>query len=525
MKLHSLMVHKSGTCDGLLDGLYVPFHEGATDISIFSPLCLIGPNGSGKSQVLQIIAEIFQVIFANFLPNEERAKPSNDIEFTIEYSIYKDGSSVRVRVSRVRSGRRKPQLKVDQQEGSVWTELEDIGNIKPLLPSKIIGYTSGDNETLSIPFLVSRSGYAAAVAKQAVGEYGRKSVVREPRHLLIDYGTNLEVLLANLLLNPEPVRQSLLSELNLKALRSFRCIIQLKIPGVNVKLTDELRGYIDSLVSCATKKEVDEEKGFYDLTFLVAEATHEAFRFHWSSALYLYTSLHKLGMLNDLAIPRSARRAFSNGLKARRFANRLPQPHEENKVFRIDSVQFASDKSEDSVDYISLSDGEHQLAQLLGVACMACDSNTLFLLDEPESHFNPNWRIEFISKLISQPTENGVRKDNSAAAMQECLITTHSPFVPSDLKRENVLIFNKSDSDEGISVRRPQIETYGSKFDAILAECFGVSPSISGITRDLVNNLLNDGSREEIEAAISELGESSERMKLAAKLAMLDGDA
>lgn len=529
MKLHNLKIIKSETCDGLLDGLDIPFHDGQVDFLSFSPLCLIGPNGSGKSQVLQIIAEIFQMIFAKYLIHEERGKPGEVIEFVIDYSIIANKNlPVRVKISRLKIGRKKAVIKVEQIIDGVWSEISDTVNIKHLLPSKIIGYTSGENETLSIPFLVSRAGYASELAIQAFDTKKQHGIIKEPRLMLIDYGTNLEVLLANLLLNPGPVSKSLLSELNLKSLRSFRCVIQLnhaQAPKGGIRLTKELQGYVDALVSCASKKEIDKAKGVYELTFFVTAATLQAFQHYWKDgAIQLYSSFHKLAMLNELIIPKSARQAFNGGHKSRKFASKPLEPFEEHKVFRIESVEFISAKTNKPVDYVSLSDGEHQLAQLLGVACMACDKNTLFLLDEPESHFNPKWRIEFISKLIMQQTVNGKRKDNRLAAMQDCLITTHSPFVPSDLKKEKVLIFSKSDESGNVSIRRPQIETFGSKFDAILAECFGVTPAISGITRDLVVELLKNGSIEEITKSISELGESSARMKLAAKLAMLEAE-
>jgi predicted ATP-binding protein involved in virulence len=193
-------------------------------------------------------------------------------------------------------------------------------------------------------------------------------------------------------------------------------------------------------------------------------------------------------------------------------------------VFRFERVEFVSIKSGKQVDYVALSDGEHQLAQILGTACMASYPNVLFLLDEPESHFNPDWRIEFIKKLLTLPTNGGMRSDRSLVAQQECLITTHSPFIPSDMQSDNVFIFEKDEGTQKVEVRNPLIQTYGSRFDAILAECFKISPPISALSRDFTNDLLKNGGAAQIEKAISELGESSVRMRLAAKLSQLKGE-
>jgi restriction system-associated AAA family ATPase len=531
MKLLNLRIYKADTCGGLLDGLFVPFRSEHVDTGIFDPLCLIGPNGSGKSQLLQVIAEIFQAIFHKYLPSEERGTPNDGLEFEIEYLINEEvdpKTTKRVRIYRRSINKRKPDIIVEIFHDGDWMLAESSEAVSSLLPSKVVGYTSGDNETLSLPFFSSRAGYAKEVSTNALDDAKKSDQIPDPRLLLIDYGTNLEVLVANLLLNPDSVKTKLLSEPNLKSLRSFRCVIQLnhKVPGgrAGVKLTDELEKYIEYLKCCATCYSFDETQKSWILDYFVTSATYEAFGHYWSSALELYGCFHKLAMLNDLIIPKKARDQFQKGVKDRRFALRLPEPFDEQKVFRFERVIFISNKSDQEVDYVSLSDGEHQLAQLLGTAAMVSFPNVLFLLDEPESHFNPRWRVEFIKTLKQLPTTQGVRSEISAVAQQECLITTHSPFVPSDMQRENVLIFNKETKSSQIKIRRPQIQTYGSKFDAILAECFNISPPISALSRDWVEQLLESGTASEIETAISELGDSTARMRLAAKLSQLDKD-
>src|SRR5258707_5516104 len=79
-----------------------------------------------------------------------------------------------------------------------------------------------------------------------------------------------------------------------------------------------------------------------------------------------------------------------------------------------------------------LSDGEHQLLHSLGLCLLFRNTNSLFLLDEPETHFDPDWRASFITRLRQclPPTAN---------VGQEMLITTHAPFLISDSKPDKVL--------------------------------------------------------------------------------------
>ncbi|CAG2147614.1 restriction system-associated AAA family ATPase [Cupriavidus numazuensis] len=538
MKLTRVHIIRAATCGGLLDGLDVGLRGGLPNSRQFDPLCLVGANGAGKSQFLQVIAEAFQTTFHACAGDEELAKGNEDLQFELEYLISPKPADepLLVRLSRRGEGKRRPMLKVQRREGREWVDcgLDDPAT-RELLPTRVVGYTSGDNETLSLPFLLSRSGYAEAVGKQALdGDLGTiRKPVPDTRLMLVDYGTHLEVLVANLILGSEEERQALLNDAKLSELHSFRCVIQLAHSAVpkltarstkkkrkGVQLTDELEAYIEQLGRCSTCHSYDEKSETYIFDFLVTEETRVAFRAFWATTIELYSALHKLSMLNDLAIPKAARARLLRDIKTRRFASRLPEPQDEDRVFRFEQVRFRPKTGEGVVDYVSLSDGEHQLAQILGTMCMASFPNTLFLLDEPESHFNPQWRVKFISRLMDLPTANGKRSDPvSSSAQQDCLLTTHSPFVPSDMAREKVLLFQKAEA--GVLVRRPGIETFGATFDTILDDCFDVRPPMSEVARKEIEELMQSNDREAIKTGLARLGDSVEKVFLMDRLRKL----
>lgn len=537
MKLIKLHIIDAETCGGLLNGLKVNFRSSdKVEADKFSPLCLIGPNGAGKSQTLQILAEIFQALFAKFVPEEEQGAPNQQIQFVLEYLIHDSTGAVQaVRASRRKEGRKKPKLLLEKFVSNSWVEEKDPLKAPELLPTKVIGYTSGENETLSIPFFVSRSGYADQVRSRALDKDTTVLSIPDSRMLLIDYSTNLEVLIANLLLNPPRVRKHLINEPEFGGVRSFRCIVQLKYGASSssvVKLTKELSRSIEYLKSCATCYTYDSSDRHYTFDYFVQDATYEAFSNFWSGgALELYSCFHKLAMLNDLVIPKKDRDSFKKGVEKRRFASRLPEPMERLKVFRFERIEFFSNNKDRHVDYVSLSDGEHQLAQLLGTLCMSNFPNALFLLDEPESHFNPKWRREFISKIMNLPVPNpegilgeSTRAEGGLVSRQECLITTHSPFVPSDMDSDDVLIFTKDDETGDIRERKPTIQTYGSTFDTILEECFGISPPMSDMPKHALEELMKSDDVDELRRAMSRFGDSVERMYLADRIRMLESE-
>lgn len=540
MKLLRVHIISAKSCGGLLDGLDVRLRDISDHKSSFEPLCLIGPNGAGKSQFIQVIAEAFQSLLHAAVPVEERGESNRDLLFEIEYLIFgpsqTDSTHLRAR-KMLPEGRRKPVISLSKKCEGDWIDCDMADPATAsLLPRKVVGYTSGANETLSLPFLVSRSGYADEVGRRALDESAISVSIPDTRLMLIDYGTHLEVLVANLLLGSEEQRAALLDDARVDDLNSFRCVVQLahsaapKAPSASkarkrnrkgIQLTDELERYLEHLQRCATSHHHEPSTDSYIFDFFVTSETRKAFAAFWSGALELYAALHKLAMLNDLAIPKPTRERFKRETQKRSFASRLPEPQDEDKVFRFERVVFDSQGGRGSVDYVSLSDGEHQQAQLLGTMCMVSFPQVLFLLDEPESHFNPKWRVKLLSKVLDLPTADGVRRNGDPASVQDCVLTTHSPFVPSDMSRERVLIFDKNAESGRIEWRHPDIETFGSTFDAILAECFEIRPPISDEPIAVINELKASDDPRLIQERMHELGDSVEKILLADRVRQL----
>lgn len=532
MKLLSVEINDIASCGGILNGLAMSLrHASRHRKPEFDPICLIGPNGAGKSQFLQALAEIFQSAWHACAPAEERQEGVASRSFTVEYLIWQSlgAPPTRVRVSRSAAD---PDIVFETLVDGEWVLHSPLDpSTRSLLPTRVIGYTSGENETLSVPFFASRSPYSEEVRTRALPpKRGAKLTLEttgdppEPRLMLIDYATHLQVLVANLLLGTPDQQRVLLDVAQLDSLQSVRCVIQLatarkRSAGVRpqsrrkgIQLTDELEGYIENLKACSTCWDYEEEREVYTFDYWCDAETSTALASFFGSAFELYRALYKLGLLNDLAISRPARKRFDRAVTTQRFAARLPEPPDEDKVFRFEQVTFRAAGGSRTVDYVSLSDGEHQRVEILGVFAMINERNVLFLLDEPESHFNPQWRVRFMSELRSVPTVDGNRSSASDAAAQEVLLTTHAPFVPSDMARENVVIFERVDGK--IAPRSPNIQTFGASFDEILEHCFGIDPSISELAHAEIDQLIASGDIARIEAAIPKLGASVEKVHL-----------
>lgn len=168
-------------------------------------------------------------------------------------------------------------------------------------------------------------------------------------------------------------------------------------------------------------------------------------------------------------------------LRSSKYERNVPSVSGGLMPMRIMNVEVTLKDPHVITTYDRISDGEHQLIQILGSLILFDHQQTLFILDEPESHFNPDWRIEFVD-IISKYLD---------LTHLELIISTHSPFVLSACKSERVLYFKKD--QEGCVAIQPVDgkETYGSSFDSLLTSVFGLEVLISKRPLDEIREVLS----------------------------------
>ncbi|RZK15220.1 MAG: hypothetical protein EOO43_15355, partial [Flavobacterium sp.] len=125
----------------------------------------------------------------------------------------------------------------------------------------------------------------------------------------------------------------------------------------------------------------------------------------------------------------------------------------------------------------SLSDGEQQFLHLVGTIMLFEEGNVLYLFDEPETHFNPQWKYNYFQILDSVTSEID----------SDILLTTHDPVLISGIKREQLMMFRKETSGE-VSISNPDKDIVGMGADAILtSEIFGLN---STLDQETVNDMI-----------------------------------
>jgi predicted ATPase len=174
--------------------------------------------------------------------------------------------------------------------------------------------------------------------------------------------------------------------------------------------------------------------------------------------------------------------------------------------------------AENKATYSSLSDGEKTIYGFLVHLVNYNQQDFVFLLDEPDNTLHPDWQKRFLNEFIYLATK--------LEKKVHFIITSHSPFVISDLPKENV-IFLEKDEKTGYCknvTKETNIDTFGANIHTLLAHGFFMKDGLMGefakekitkILRFLNNeNKYIDCPIENIKPIIEMIGEDFLRNKL-----------
>ena len=157
-----------------------------------------------------------------------------------------------------------------------------------------------------------------------------------------------------------------------------------------------------------------------------------------------------------------------------------------NKEFfaRLESLVYSNVVSEDGSDvriwlrlkdvvesatFNDLAEGERQLLTVLGLLRFTADDEALFILDEPDTHLNPAWCLDYLDNL---------RKYGANLATSQIIMTTHSPLTFAGLEKNEVVVLQR-ERDGAIRAEHPLTSPRGMGFSAILtSDYFGLRSTL-----------------------------------------------
>lgn len=445
---------------------------------------LIGQNGTGKSNLIEALITIFRDVDLD----RDAA-----FDYMLEYSIRSRG----VRIEADTSKQKRPYVWVDGKAESQGYLLKN----RELLPAHIFAYYSGRNERIEALFQEHQRRFNQrqeittdeVLSEQLLENYtGSESDIRAVeeakrrhdsrlkqagddrlRRLFYCRGGHSQLVLLACLLSDDQVFRKVLKNLHIESLES--ALFVLKEP---YRLREKRRrGKFD-------QQELNEgdPRFWYARGNVVSEFLDKLWQVAWApieqeatkqidfrgrtekqKQLYLFVpNQEKLKQLGELIGSTDSFFRYAEGA----YIGDL-----------IDEVRITVKKRDEhggKVSFTHLSEGELQMLTVLGLMRITREDQCLFLLDEPDTHLNPIWKLRYFDDI------EGVLSSDDATMVQsesQIIITTHDPMMVGSLKREQVYILRRDGNRTLVDI--PDEHPQGMGVTGLLkSELFGLSSTL-----------------------------------------------
>lgn len=449
----------------------ITFTGSATDadgtVRTFKSHAVIGQNGSGKSNMIEAIVTIFRDLDLN---------DPTPFDYELDYSRSYDGQLHEIRiVSKVGSP---PVVTINGELVDHWLLSDrygesdadrkpERGSARKYLPSHIFTYYSGKSERLEAlfrdhqeRFIDNLSDYEDEVDSDS--PLRRLFYCRHPHSKL--------VLLACLLAPEEPLK-AILHDLRIEDVDSV--LFTLKKP---YRLSGELS--VDEIKTGDNRFWFDNTRFTEELLDILWERatapidhTEEMtidFRGRTEPQELLYLYLKDKEDLTKVKDHIGDSYRFFQYVEGSYIADLL----DDIRVF------VKHKHANDLISFEQLSEGELQLLTVLGLMRITHQDECLFLLDEPDTHLNPIWKLRYfdeIEKVLKQDDGEIIKGDS------QIIIATHDPMMIGSLRKEQVRILRTRDKS---MVETPLDHPQGMSVSGLLkSDYFGLRSTVDAETR------------------------------------------
>lgn len=451
---------------------------------------LIGRNGSGKSNVIEALVRIFRALDLGDEPAPFSYKlryslgSSSDRLIEVEASPEYGSTPIQQHKIQVSILDESGQYSLPESISLSKVTRDKEGN-SDYLPKHLFAYYSGPSDRLEDLFKPHRTKFYNQLLKNQV------KIEDEVRPLFYAKPFHSQFVLLAFFLNQQKGvgREFLQDQLGIESFHSAHFVFRRPEWGKNNKkdlfwgARGVVRDFLERILphSLGAIRTVREEE-----TTLTGKGVNNEFAHLFLPDLY---SLKKV----------------AQGLGAKNFFKMLESTLLSDLLSSVHiKVRL---KNGEIVSFSELSEGEQQLLTVLGLLEFTMEEDSLFLLDEPDTHLNPAWAAKYHSFL---------KRFIPDKRFCHILMVTHHPLAIAELKKEQIQVLRKD--AEGQSLAETPLESpIGMGVNGILtSDMFDMATTLDQHTSNVIEDrreLLEKESLTEGESRkLSELNNSLDRL-------------
>ncbi|MBT2772728.1 AAA family ATPase [Halomonas sp. ISL-60] len=451
---------------------------------------VIGRNGTGKSNVLEALAVLFRDLIMG--KNDKGEKDKSSFAYTLRYFCHHKEIEISADPERAKDTYLVSYRDLSASKGSTTlpvdllsalTDKPALSEIKfnefkkrqdEFLPKYVFGYYSGHSDRMQSVFRPYLKQYDKKLRNAKSEDPGlRRLFYALPVHSQF-------VLLAFVLNQDDLVRHFLDTQLGLETDENAESIdsvlLELNEPPWNLNKNKNPKGFYG-----AYKDNPDIFWGaegvvrdFLNRVHKVATAPIKISRkgdttlWNEKSREYLYMFIKDIQKLTELVGDQEPRQFFRD----------LESTYV-SELIREVRIRVKLKKNDGSVTFRELSEGEQHLLTVLGLLRFTAEEESLFLLDEPDTHLNPKWSVDYIDYLNKFVTSGSTGNNNS-----HIVLTTHNPIAIAELTRDQVQILSRDDETRTIESHKPKYDPQGMGYAGIItSDMFGLGSSLDKRTQ------------------------------------------
>jgi predicted ATPase len=397
---------------------------------------IVGWNGAGKSNLIEALVIIFRDL--DLVEKGEKSAFS----YKLDYIIH--GKKI---IAQAKAG----------QAAILSVEEKKIAkkDIKSYLPKQVFGYYSGPSDRLLDHFKKHQEKFRDQLLSTT------ETIPERP----LFYAQNIHslfVLLAFFFKEDDEIQKFMTEELRIEGLDSILFVIKEPYWHQN-KQRDEGNPrfwYSRSVVGDFLEKLYKRSLAPIRLSKRVEVGIKQT-----KTKEFVYLFIKSLEDFRELANEFESPSDFFKALESINFSDLLGDLRIRVKIRKMDG----------SLTFKELSEGEQQLLMVLGLLRFTREDESLFLLDEPDTHLNPSWSMKYLD-LLRQVV--GVNNQDTS----HVIMTSHDPIMLAGLESQQLKIMKREESGK-VSAESPTVGPRGLGYAGILTSpIFGLASELDSET-------------------------------------------